>query len=99
MVDLWGNSIPEPQHNMVRAVQNQLRAIMREDPSLIDDEDGLAAEWVRRHVAIPLIPRSDIAQIIRRYRKADIRRRRQELRHEFPYSDEEESRRQRVARR
>lgn len=84
MKDLFG------EERWPDAVKDQLREIMLDYPKTIDDEDLLAAYWLGD---------SELAPILRKLRKADIPRRRRELRTEFPYSDEEEARRQKAARR
>ena len=85
------------------AIRDQLAAIMENVPGTIDDEDLLAAKWLDQQGLIPWfddypITTAQVALIIRRYRKANIRERRRELKSLYPYSDEEEARRQKRGR-
>lgn len=86
------------------AIRDQLAAIMEEHPETVDDEDLLAAIWLEKYagVELPFIAfdrdylqaRAWLSAVIRRYRKANIRERRRELKDLYPFSEEEEARRQ-----
>ena len=71
-------------------VRDQLVAIMEAEPDTREDEDLLTARWLQLYRACGNLCVQELRHITRAVRKADIRRRRQELRHLFPYSDEEE---------
>ena len=81
-------------------IRDQLAAIMEAEPETQADEDLLAARWVILNTAYgELLHAHHIAGIIRTYRKADIRRRRQEMAADGSYpwpTDEAERRRQRA---
>ena len=96
--DLWGNSHPATGH----PIRDQLAAIMENEPETQADEDLLAARWLERTLAVADtmdLYTEQLARIIRTYRKADIRRRRQELVYMgYPWPEEEAERRQKRAR-
>lgn len=87
-----------PRPTTGNRVRNELAEIMEGHPETQNDEDLLAAYWVLKHGQGPLYLCEDRVRClqftIRTYRKANIRARRQELRHLYPYSPEEEARRQ-----
>ena len=80
------------------AIRDQLAAIMEAEPETIDDEDLLAAYWLTRHGGFVVHYFDELVDIARRLRKANIRERRRELKSLYPYSDEEEARRQKRGR-
>ena len=81
------------------AIRDQLAAIMEAWPETIDDEDELAAVWLQEYCPVAdEIAREHVKIIIRAYRRANIRERRRELKKLYPYSDEEEARRQKRGR-
>ena len=78
-------------------IRDQLAAIMEAEPETQADEDLLAARWVILNTAYgELLHAHHIAGIIRTYRKADIRRRRQEMAADgsYPWPTDEAERRQ-----
>ena len=85
-------------------IKDQLAAIMEDEPRTQADEDLLAARWLDRQGLIPEIEglpmhTYQVVQIIRDYRKADIRRRRQEMAADrsYPWPTDEAERRQKRA--
>ena len=90
------------------AIRDQLAAIMEAEPETIDDEDLLAAVWaweqgigawffqMFRDGRPPTheILIAGIRLAYQKCRRANIRERRRELKQLYPYSDEEEARRQ-----
>ena len=81
-------------------IKDQLAAIMEAEPETQADEDLLAARWVILNTAYgELLHAHHIAGIIRTYRKADIRRRRQEMAADgsYPWPTDEAERRQKRA--
>lgn len=90
---LWGGVMVSTGN----AIRDQLAAIMEDEPGTIDDEDLLAAVWLHLHGGCQAETKrglNALANIIRRYRKANIRERRRELKDLYPFSEEEEARRQ-----
>jgi len=85
-------------------IKDQLAAIMEDDPECQRDEDLLAARWLMDHRDFRYHSyRHDLenlAKAIRDYRKADIRRRRQEAAADgsYPWPTDEAERRQKRAR-
>jgi len=80
-------------------VRDQLAAIMETDPDTQGDEDLLAAVWIQDHTLVGrFVELERIKAVITHYRKADIGRRRRELRGLYPYSADEEERRQKRGR-
>lgn len=93
--NMFGNPRPATGHR----VGDQLAQLMEEDPKLIDDEDLLASLWLQKYCPTAhLIDYRQLAVLIGCYRKANIRERRRELKKLYPYSPEEEARRQKVGR-
>ena len=95
------------------AIRDQLAAIMEAEPETIDDEDLLAARWAWEqggvgdwfyHMLRDGRPPSaeiliaGIRLVYQKCRRANIRERRRELKKLYPYSDEEEARRQKRGR-
>lgn len=109
--NMFGNPAPRTGLGLVA---DQLAEIMENQPKTVDDEDWLAATWFLRYggldEAISLCNHDTplwgiefcrlrlVAGIIRAYRKANIRERRRELKPLYPYSPEEEARRQKRGR-
>ena len=84
-------------------IRDQLAAIMEAEPETQADEDLLAAHWLVLH-GLGIVETMDLyttqlARIIRAYRKADIRRRRQEMAADgsYPWPTDEAERRQKRA--
>ena len=93
-------------------IKDQLAAIMEAEPETQADEDLLAARWLEEYSGLgerldlvltmkpwgrkTLERTAMITRIIRRYRKADIRRRRQEMAADgsYPWPTDEAERRQ-----
>ena len=82
-------------------IKDQLAAIMEAEPETQADEDLLAARWLQTHREYDEDPywTKEIKDIIRDYRKADIRRRRQEMAADgsYPWPTDEAERRQKRA--
>lgn len=87
-------------------IQRQLAQIMWDEPETQGDEDLLAARWLELYQGMTGFDSNwdnigyFLRNAIRYYRKADIRRRRQELAEMglFPWPQEEAERRQKRAR-
>ena len=82
-------------------IKDQRAAIMEADPECQRDEDLLAARWLDQQGLIPEmegfpIHTYQVVGLIRNYRKADIRRRRQEMAADgsYPWPTDEAERRQ-----
>ena len=81
-------------------IRDQLAAIMEDDPIAQRDEDYLAGVWLQRHVsALNDLGIGELAVAVGAYRKADIRRRRQEMAADgsYPWPTDEAERRQKRA--
>ena len=80
-------------------IKDQLAAIMEAEPETQGDEDLLAARWLQRFDLWNEVPLFVLRRIVRRYRKADIRRRRQEMAADgsYPWPTDEAERRQKRA--
>jgi hypothetical protein len=85
------------------AIRDQLAEIMETYPESRNDEDLLAAYWLLDHGEVPFecyaADRDRLCETIRKYRRADIPRRRRELAEMglYPWSPEEAERRQKRA--
>ena len=83
-------------------IKDQLAAIMECYPETQGDEDLLGAMWLREHTLDGVKAKVSVrrlARLISAYRKADIRRRRQEMAADgsFPWPTDEAERRQKRA--
>ena len=80
-------------------IKDQLASIMEAEPETQADEDLLAARWLQRFDLWNEVSLFMLRRIVRRYRKADIRRRRQEMAADgsYPWPTDEAERRQKRA--
>ena len=91
--DFWGNSHPV----FANPIKRQLAMIMTNEPKTQLDEDLLTIRWLAMYHTrlVYNIKLDHLREIVQIIRKADIRRRRQELAHEgYPWPEEEAERRQ-----
>ena len=79
-------------------IRDQIAAIMEAEPETQADEDLLAARWLQEYVGWR-VDTQLLVGMLRHYRKADIRRRRQEMAADgsYPWPTDEAERRQKRA--
>lgn len=91
---LEGHAKPATGH----PIRDQLAGIMEAEPKTQADEDLLAIRWLAIHHTrlVYEVRASQLREIVSTLRRADIRRRRQELAAsgEYPWPDDEAKRRQ-----
>lgn len=77
--------------------QDQIREVLENHPEARDDDALMIALWWRDQQPIRDLPLDRMVRQAEVLLRIDPRRRRQELRDEYPYSAEEEQRRQKRA--